>query len=233
MCALMGRIIFVTGTSTGVGKTVATGILLYGLRQTGMRALALKPFCTGSRSDARNLRRLQQNELTLEEINPFFYRQPVTPYVAARGRSPSLQQVVQHMRDVAKQCEVLLVEGAGGLLAPLGKSYSTSEIIGKLKCSVLVVGANKLGMLNHTLLTMKALASRRAAILLMGQRRPDLSARTNARVLRQLLKPSKVFELEHLGTNPLSLTALNVNGRALKKIASDVMSALGQAPRNL
>jgi dethiobiotin synthetase len=233
MCALTGRIIFVTGTSTGVGKTVATGILLHELRKAGIRAMALKPFCTGSRRDARHLRRLQRNELTLEEINPFFYRQPVTPYVAARGRSPSLRQVVQHICGVRERCDVLLVEGAGGLLAPLGKSYSAAEIIGTLECSVLVVGANKLGTLNHTLLTVKALPSWRAAILLMDQRHPDLSAKTNARVLRHLLEPLKVFELEHFGTNPLSLTALNINGRALKKIVSDVLSAVGQAPRTL
>src|SRR5687768_6991725 len=112
MCALMGRIIFITGTSTGVGKTVATGILLYGLRHAGVRALALKPFCTGSRSDVRHLRRIQANELTMEEINPFFYPQPVTPHIAARGRSPSLRQVVQHIRRVGQRCDILLVEGA-------------------------------------------------------------------------------------------------------------------------
>ena len=225
----MTQIIFITGTSTGVGKTVATGLLLHGLRQRGVRALAVKPFCTGSRSDVCHLRRLQGNQLSLDEINPFFYEQPLAPYVAARGHSPSLLKVVQHIRELAKRCDVLLVEGAGGLLAPLGADYSAAEIIRKLGCGVLVVAPNKLGTLNHTLLTTHALPARHVAILLMGQPRPDLSALTNTQVLRKMLKPLGVLKLEYLGPRPLSSAALQGNRRLKRKFTTAVLAALRTA----
>ena len=220
---LVSQIVFITGTSTGVGKTVATGALLYILRHRGVRALALKPFCTGSRSDVRHLRRLQANELDLQAINPFFYSRPLAPYVAARGRTPSLRQVVQHINRFRNQCELLLVEGAGGLLVPLGNNYSAADIISALSCRVLVVAPNKLGTLNHTLLTLKALPTRGVTVLLMGQRRPDLASRSNASVLRQLLKPTKVLELKFLGRKPLSATALKTNRPAMERVARQLI----------
>ena len=82
------RIIFITGTDTGVGKTLLTGLLLHHLRQSGCHALAMKPFCSGSRADAEFLHAVQDGELTLDEINPFFFAEPLAPLVAAREQPP-------------------------------------------------------------------------------------------------------------------------------------------------
>ncbi|MBM3889133.1 MAG: dethiobiotin synthase, partial [Verrucomicrobia bacterium] len=76
--------LFVTGTDTGVGKTFVTAALVRELRRTGVHAGAVKPFATGSREDARVLRAAMDGELTLEEINPVFFRRPLAPAVAAR-----------------------------------------------------------------------------------------------------------------------------------------------------
>ena len=79
--ALTSNITIISGTDTGVGKTVLAGFLVFYLRRTGVDAVALKPFCSGSRADARHLRSMQDNVLTLDEINPFYFRQPVAPLV--------------------------------------------------------------------------------------------------------------------------------------------------------
>ena len=78
-----GKILFITGTDTGAGKTVLTALLLAHLRSQGVNALAMKPVCTGPRSDVRLLQSLQRGELSDDEMNPFWYQTPVAPIVAA------------------------------------------------------------------------------------------------------------------------------------------------------
>src|SRR5260221_14172519 len=85
------RTIFITGTDTGVGKTLLTALLLAHLRQNGVPALALKPFCSGGRADAELFHALQDGDLTLDEINPFYFREPIAPLVAARKHRRRIQ----------------------------------------------------------------------------------------------------------------------------------------------
>src|SRR5258708_5061536 len=97
------ELLFITGTDTGVGKTVLTGLLLSHLRQHGCRVLAAKPFCSGDRSDARLLRALQDDELELDEINPYYFPEPLAPLVAARihRRSIKARDVLSHIHKLA------------------------------------------------------------------------------------------------------------------------------------
>src|SRR5579859_28442 len=85
------RIIFVTGTDTGVGKTVLMGLLLAHLRRRGAAAFALKPFCSGSRRDVQLLHALQNRELQAGEINPFYFPEPVAPVASARQPGRGVQ----------------------------------------------------------------------------------------------------------------------------------------------
>ncbi|MCX6928449.1 MAG: dethiobiotin synthase [Verrucomicrobia bacterium] len=125
------RIIFITGTDTGVGKTLLTGLLLHYLRHSGCHALAMKPFCSGSRADAEFLHAVQENELTLDEINPFFFSEPLAPLVAARKhqRSICLSSVLRRIRSLASRCQCLLVEGIGGVMVPLGEGFCVADLI--------------------------------------------------------------------------------------------------------
>ena len=97
------KIIFITGTDTGVGKTVLTALLLRHLRRSGRAAFAMKPFTCGSRSDAKLLHALQNRELTLNEINPFYFREPVAPLVAAhkQGRDITLRDTLANIQSIA------------------------------------------------------------------------------------------------------------------------------------
>lgn len=181
---MSAKIIFITGTDTGVGKTLLTALLLCHLRATGCRALALKPFCSGGRADAELLHKLQDGELTLDEVNPYYFPEPVAPLISARKhkRSIRLDHVIRHIRSIAERLSsssaksaakspprdskhdtqnYLLIEGSGGLLVPLGEGYAVRDLIVRLDCDVLVVSRNQLGTINHTLLTVQALCSPR------------------------------------------------------------------------
>lgn len=214
-----GRIIFVTGTDTGVGKTVLTALLLTHLRENGFDALAMKPFCSGSRDDVRVIMRIQGARLRIEEVNPFYFQAPVTPMVAGEesGSVVRLSQVLRLIRRAARRCDFLLVEGAGGLLSPLGRRFNLLHVIENLAWGVIVVCPDKLGAINQTLLTIGALRHRNISkikVVLMGQRRKDVSTKSNRRVLRTFLSQTPVETIPFLGRNPEISKAF---GRAAKK----------------
>jgi len=216
------RGLFVTGTDTGVGKTVFTGLLVRHLRTTGLHALAIKPFCSGSRADVRLLRAMQDNELTEDEINPFYFPEPIAPLVSARQRKRliSLVEVVRRIKAIAVRCEGLLIEGSGGLLVPLGEKYLVSDLIKRLDCEVVVVSRNRLGTINHTLLTvgaLKRLGVKKIAVALMETGKKDASAKTNGRVLRELLKPIQLYGVEFLGKNASKSGVFKNSHRKVKK----------------
>ena len=210
------RTIFITGTDTGVGKTVLTALLLAHLRGIGVPAFALKPFCSGGRDDAQILYHLQDGELTLEQVNPFHFREPLAPLVAARLQRQriSFPKALEAIRDVSSllknpkskiQNPTLLVEGAGGLLTPLGEGFTAADLIRELRCEVIVACANRLGALNHTALTvrsLKAIGVKGPTLVLMDVDRPSRiphrASRTNLQILRELLHPIRVSQLPYL-----------------------------------
>jgi dethiobiotin synthetase len=232
------EIIFITGTDTGVGKTLLTGLLLQHLRRTGRHALAVKPFSSGSRSDARLLHALQGGELDLDEINPFFFKEPLAPLVAARGQHSlvTLPEVLKRIAGLASGCECLLIEGIGGFLVPLGASYTVADVVAKLRCKVIVVSANRLGTINHTLLTVKAAQQsglQTLTVVLMGQARPDSSADSNGPVLASLLNPVPVFTLDFLGTNATRPGALKAIEKKFQKSIALVLGSCNFSHRSL
>ena len=97
--------------------------------------------------------------LTLDEINPWHFRAPIAPLLAARkeNRRVKLSQILAHMRAMQKRFDVLLVEGAGGLLSPLGENFNSRDLILALRAIPIVVAQNKLGAVNQILLTLEAL----------------------------------------------------------------------------
>jgi len=222
------RIIFITGTDTGVGKTVLTSLLIAHLKQTGACAAALKPFCSGSRSDAEILFKLQEAQLTLDEINPWFFPEPLAPLVAARKHRQkiTLDQVLSHIRRIARRLSnthhsitpplhhsttpTLLVEGAGGLLVPLGQGFTVLDLITKLRSEVLLVSANRLGTINHTLLSVQALhaAGLDCRVVLMETGESDPSSTTNARTLGELLSVVALLRLPFLRPGSMNAASL-------------------------
>lgn len=200
----MPKIIVITGTNTGSGKTVLTGLLARHLYLAGVKVAALKPICSGGRDDARLVRLAAGNKLSLDEVNPWHFRAPLAPLLAARkeDRVIQLREVVTHVRSIAHQgFDVILVEGAGGLLSPMGDHFSTRELIGALGADMLIAARNELGVVNHVRLTLEAmppLLRARARVALMAPRRETEASRTNAGLLAEFIGESHIVPLPWL-----------------------------------
>jgi dethiobiotin synthetase len=197
--------LFITGTDTGVGKTVLTALLAAFLRQTGVRVAACKPVCSGSREDARLLVAALAGDLTLEEINPWHFRAPVAPLLAARRERHrvTLPEMVAHCRQLQKRGDVLLVEGAGGLLSPLGEQVDSRDLIKALRAKSIIVGLNQLGVINHVRLTLAALPAKARAksmVVLMSPAKPDESTGTNHGLLVEFFASERIIALPWLGS---------------------------------
>ncbi len=206
-----------------------TGLLLHHLRQSGCHALAIKPFCSGGLADTRFLRAIQDNELTADEISPFRFTEPLAPLVAARKhhRRLHLPEILRPIRRLASRCECLLIEGIGGLLVPLGEGFSVRDLIARLDCEVIVVSRNRLGTLNHTLLTSVALRQigvKRHTTVLMTAQAEDASSPANCRILAELLAPNPVFSIGYLGRNLMRLEVLKKKCKKIEKTLAQVLA---------
>jgi dethiobiotin synthetase len=200
----MKQTFFITGTDTGVGKTVLTALLTRFLRERGVNAAAFKPVCSGGRADARALRAAMNGVLTLDEINPWHFRAPIAPLLAARKENQhvKLSQVLARAHAMQKRFDVLLVEGAGGLLSPLGEHFNSHDLISALDATPIIVAQNKLGAVNHILLTLEALTKNlraKARIVLFSQPKPDASSASNIKLLPQFFPAGKISRLPWLG----------------------------------
>jgi dethiobiotin synthetase len=200
----MRPVYFITGTDTGAGKTVLTALLAGFLRGRKINVAACKPVCSGGRDDAVALHAALGGALTLAEVNPWHFRAALAPALAARRerKAVKLAQVRAHIRVLQKQFAVVLVEGAGGLLSPLGEDFDSRDLIRALRATPIIVAQNKLGVVNHILLTLEALPKnlrRQASVVLMSPPKSDSVTASNAGLLGQFIPAGKIFELPWLG----------------------------------
>lgn len=200
----MNRIIFITGPDTGVGKTFFAAALSRALRSDGVKVAALKPICSGGRDDARLARVAAGNVLSLDEVNPWHFRAALAPVLAGRleRKRVRLREVVAHVRRVAKQFEIVVVEGAGGLLSPMGEDFDSRELIAALDAWPVIVCPNKLGAVNQVLLVLAALPKKsatRANVVLVAQAKPDRASRTNQALLAEKIGAKRICEMPWLG----------------------------------
>ncbi|HCQ39417.1 MAG TPA: dethiobiotin synthase, partial [Verrucomicrobiales bacterium] len=185
--------LLVTGTDTGVGKTFVTCELVRSLRKEGIDAVGYKPVCCGDRNDAELLLEASENEEPIEAINPVWYQAPVTPSVAAELESKPvpLEDIRSHAESMAERHEVLVMEGVGGWEVPMNGRDTFADLAEALGWPVVMVVANRLGALNHTLLTEHAIRDRGlplvGVILNHLTEDHDIAMTTNRVVLEDLL----------------------------------------------
>lgn len=163
----MNNGLFITGTDTGVGKTVVAATLAYALHQRHVGFSFIKPVESGisnheyleKNSDAALVKRAGFLTEPLNEIVPFTFREPLAPLLAARrdGVKLSGKELSESVKARIKPSRLTLVEGAGGLMAPLCPDYLIIDLIKDLQLPVLVVCRTSLGAINHTLLTLDRL----------------------------------------------------------------------------
>lgn len=195
---------FITGTDTGVGKTHVACLILQTLRARGYRVAGFKPVACGNRQDADRLRQAGAlPDLSLDEINPIYYRVPAAPYAAAmiENRPVDLEAVMAAFHALQQRTERLIVEGAGGWEVPLTPNLTMAGLAQRLGLPVVVVVNNKLGALNHTLLTVKAIqaAGLTCAGVLLNHTADerDAASISNRVVLSQLLEVPILAEIMH------------------------------------
>jgi dethiobiotin synthetase len=162
--------IFVTGTDTGVGKTVVAAGLVRLARNAGICAIAVKPIETGCQvrsgalfpEDGAFLREAAERHLSLDECVPFRFSMPASPARAAamEGRNLKVSDVEEHVRALAEGADLTIVEGAGGLMVPIQDRLMMIDLAERLGYPTLLVGRTRLGTLNHTLLSVNALKAR-------------------------------------------------------------------------
>ena len=167
----MSRIILITGTDTGVGKTAVSAALLRALRAEGHHPFPIKPVETGCADlalpeDGIALS-VAAGGVPLDLVCPFRYRLPAAPATAARleGARHTFQGVLEHIRRIEATHRLVIVEGAGGLLVPLSDDKTFADLARAVGASLVVVARDALGTLNHTSLTLEAASSRGVPVL--------------------------------------------------------------------
>jgi len=224
----LSRVCYLIGTGTGVGKTLLTCLLTLHFRDRGVSVKAVKPFCSGGSLDARQLRAVQAGSIqSLNEISPFRYRRPLAPQAAARpGQAVvTAAQVERFLVTSLRGNERLLVEGCGGLLTPLAAGQSTLDWLRRVPGEVIVIGWNRLGVLNELLLTESALRGagiEQGTVVLMTERRPDLSSASNPEILRTWLPGWRLFELPFMTGKHGNLSHLKGLSKKFEKTLANV-----------
>ena len=206
-------------------------LLLQHLRQSGVHAIAIKPFCSGSRADARLFRSLQGDEFSIDEINPFFFPDPLAPLLAARKlrRKLELPEVLERIHGIERKCECVIVEGIGGIMVPLGEDFMVREIIRDLAADVCLVGRNRLGTINHTLLSamaLKKVEAKHLSVVLMDVSNAEASSESNEVFLQEVLKPSRVLRIPFLGYRASRLQCIKENHKKMKKVLARILRSV-------
>jgi dethiobiotin synthetase len=158
---------FVTGTDTGVGKTLVSTSLLRKLAANGRRVIGMKPVASGCRSTDQGLRNEDAERLIAEStentdyatINPYAFEPAIAPHLAAHdaGIRIELETIVDRYRALCRLADCVVVEGVGGWRVPLGQELTTEHMAKALNLPIILVVGMRLGCLNHALLTTEAI----------------------------------------------------------------------------
>lgn len=193
---------FVTGTDTDVGKTWFSSLLVQSLRAEGLNAAGFKPVCCGERADAEQLA-AASGGLDVDEVNPLWLKAPVAPKVAAMLGNAEIDvgSIIVAARQFQKKHEPVVMEGAGGWRVPLAEGYDMADLARDLTLPVIVVVANRLGALNHAILTVEDIRASDlevAGLVLNNlQEEQDTAAVTNKGVIEELTEAPILAEIIH------------------------------------
>jgi dethiobiotin synthetase len=156
------KTIFVTATNTDIGKTFATLLLLEEFAKKGYKVGAFKPIETGVKSTPQDGEKLLNKckelndsfkNVTIDDIVPITFSLPAAPFVAKKDKDIDFQKIKESFLKLSKLCDVLLIEGAGGLLVPIETNFFMADFIDFFDAVTLLVTSNRLGCINDTLLS--------------------------------------------------------------------------------
>jgi dethiobiotin synthetase len=160
---ITGKGFFITGTDTGVGKTVITAAFIKAVNILGFKACGMKPIETGCvrqgnvlvPSDGMFIKAIARMEESIKYVSPCCFENPLAPLPASEieGLSVDLGNIKKAYRDLSKNYKVFIVEGIGGLLVPIKRDYFVVDLARDFGLPIIVVSRPGLGTLNHTMLT--------------------------------------------------------------------------------
>lgn len=166
----MNKGYWITGTDTGVGKTLIAAALLEVFKMHGQRVIGMKPVAAGCEhgtdrlhcQDSASLCRASNVKVEPELITPYAYAAAVAPHLAAEIERPliELKPIIAAYEQLKAQCEVLVVEGVGGFCVPLAREFDSADLARAFGLPVILVVGMRLGCLNHALLTQEAIVAR-------------------------------------------------------------------------
>lgn len=158
---------FITGTGTEVGKTIVTALLTLGLNRFGIHCCPIKPVASGGvwmgndlvSDDAIQYQRIAQRIESAKQLNPYCLEYPASPCFAAEleNKTIPVHQIVNKIRQFSGNYDAVLIEGAGGWLVPISQEIWIRDMAGMFGLPIIVVAANVLGTVNHTLLTIESI----------------------------------------------------------------------------
>ena len=184
----MKKAYFITGTDTGVGKTLVACALLRAFVKQGKKAVGMKPVAAGcletpagvSCEDVENLRAAGNAAAPRELVNPFALTLPVAPHIAAEqaGVEINLEQIDRSFRQLREMADVTVVEGVGGFVVPLNARQDSADLAEMLGLPVILVVGMRLGCINHALLTAQAIRHKGLSLVAWVANRidPDMTA---------------------------------------------------------
>ena len=161
--------LFITATGTNVGKTYTTLKLIKALASKGLKIGVYKPIETGVTTNALDatmlLKACQEVNNNFKELNPlditaYTFPLPSAPFCADKKNTIKIEKIIEKYHNLSKLCDILLVEGAGGLLVPITKNYTMIDLIKELNIKTLLVTPSSLGCINNTMLSIEALKKR-------------------------------------------------------------------------
>lgn len=203
----MTRAYFIAGTDTEIGKTYATCALLHAFAAQGLSAVGMKPVAAGTDADGVNedvaaLAAASNLAAPRNLINPYCFAAPIAPHIAAHeaGRQITPAPVQSALAELRARADVVVVEGVGGFLVPLGDNYDAADLARDLALPVILVVGMRLGCINHALLTQEAITSRGLSLAgwIANGVDPDmLRFKENLQALRQRLRAPLLGVLPH------------------------------------
>ncbi|MBF0457584.1 MAG: dethiobiotin synthase [Nitrospirae bacterium] len=208
---------FITGTDTGVGKTVVSALIAVLLKEKGFfpDVIVRKPIETGCAivnnelvpGDGHLLKTITGSDESLDIITPVRFSHPLAPMAAAayEGTTIDIAEIINSFKSIDSS-SVVIVEGVGGLLVPITKGFFVSDLIRELSLPVILVSSNRLGTINHTLLSLEHMKNKAVAVAgivfnnthTTGEQ--DISVNTNIEQIRQLTDVPVIASLPFLGS---------------------------------
>ena len=226
---------FVTGTDTGVGKTLVTVALTRALVQRGLRTAVMKPVAAGAIETPQGLRNDDALELlgasnvksAYEDVNPWLLKTAASPHLAARAEGVTIRhsRIADAFLRLRSASDLVLVEGAGGWLAPISATETMAHIAEHLELPVILVVGMRLGCLNHALLTRDAVRARGLRFAgwianKMTAEMPLASANIETLTSRFGVSPLAIVPVGGAGTDPRSLPTATWAIEAAKKLVT-------------